>query len=154
MKRVLLTGMSATGKSTLIKELASRGYKTVDMDDAGWSKHAPDGEWVWREDRVQRLLTTEDADALFVAGCASNQGRFYARFDHIILLSAPSDVIVERLASRTTNLFGKKPGELAQVLDDLAHTEPKLRRSAHAEIDATLPVEDVVATVLRLVHEA
>ena len=33
MKRVLLTGMSGTGKSTVINELAARGYKAVDIDD-------------------------------------------------------------------------------------------------------------------------
>ena len=32
MKRILLTGMSGTGKSTLISELAARGYKAVDVD--------------------------------------------------------------------------------------------------------------------------
>jgi hypothetical protein len=40
MKRVLLTGMSGTGKSTVINELAARGYKAVDTDDHGLS------EWV------------------------------------------------------------------------------------------------------------
>ena len=55
MKRVLLTGMSGTGKSTVIRELAARGYKAVNGDD-GWSEEGPDGDWVWREDRVQRLL--------------------------------------------------------------------------------------------------
>jgi hypothetical protein len=33
MKRVLLTGMSGTGKSTVINELTARGYKAVDTDD-------------------------------------------------------------------------------------------------------------------------
>ena len=40
MKRVLLTGMSGTGKSTLIGELAARGFKAVDVDADEWS------EWV------------------------------------------------------------------------------------------------------------
>jgi predicted ATPase len=40
VKRVLLTGMSGTGKSTLIGELAARGYKAVDLDADEWS------EWV------------------------------------------------------------------------------------------------------------
>ena len=150
MKRVLLTGMAGTGKSTVILELAARGYKAVDVDEPGWSETASNGEWVWREERVQTLLSTEDADALFVSGCASNQVKFYRQFDDIVLLSAPVATIMARLAARTNNLFGKRPEELRQVLNDLEHTEPKLRRAAGHEVDATAAVDEVVATVLRL----
>jgi len=38
MKRVLLTGMSGVGKSTVIGELAARGYWAVDTDDDGLSE--------------------------------------------------------------------------------------------------------------------
>jgi predicted ATPase len=37
VKRVLITGMSGTGKSTVIKALATRGYKAVDADYNGLS---------------------------------------------------------------------------------------------------------------------
>ena len=88
MKRILLTGMSGTGKSSVIAELRKRGYQAVDMDEPGWSEYAPDGEWVWREDRVQERLSCEDGDVLFVSGCAINQGKFYPLFDNIVLLSS------------------------------------------------------------------
>lgn len=150
MKRILLTGMSGTGKSTVIAELAALGHKAVDVDDPAWSEYTPDGEWVWREDRVEELLTTDDADVLFISGCASNQVKFYGRFDEIVLLSAPADVIVERLATRTTNSFGKTPEELEQVLHDLEETEPKLRQAAGHEIETTASLEDVVAAIVGL----
>jgi dephospho-CoA kinase len=35
VKRVLITGMSGTGKSTVIAELAARGYNAADTDDGG-----------------------------------------------------------------------------------------------------------------------
>ena len=40
MRRILITGMSGTGKSSLVAELAARGYKAVDADSAEYS------EWV------------------------------------------------------------------------------------------------------------
>jgi hypothetical protein len=102
---------------------------------------------------VRDLLTKEAGDLLFVSGCASNQGQFYEFFDHVVLLSAPVEVMLERLATRTTNSFGKSPDERAKILDDLANVEPLLRRRATAEIDTSAPLDDVVATVLRLVGE-
>jgi shikimate kinase len=167
VKRVLVTGMSGTGKSTVIASLAARGYKAIDADDGEWSEWVnvagDDGpssssdpnwvwrtkDWVWREDRMQRLLTTEDAGVLFVGGCAPNQGKFYAQFDHIVLLSAPAAVLVERLATRTTNSYGKHPDELARVLGHLQTVEPRLRRVASLEVDTSAPLEQVVETILR-----
>jgi dephospho-CoA kinase len=152
MKRVLLTGMSGTGKSSVIEALVARGYRAVDTDD-GWCEPLPDGRQQWREDAIGALLASDDADLLFVAGCEQNQARFHAEFDLIILLSAPADVLLERLASRTTNPFGKAPAELSRILDDLNAIEPLLRRAAHHELCTTMPLNEVVATVLRLVGE-
>ena len=73
---------------------------------------------------------------------------------HIVLLSAPADVIVERLASRTNNSYGKQPGEVARVVGLIDTVEPLLRRAADHEIDTSVPVEEVVATVLRLVESS
>jgi dephospho-CoA kinase len=150
MKRVLLTGMSGTGKSAVVRALSARGYKAVDTDD-GWCQPAPDGRQMWRADAIKALLATEDADILFVAGCEENQVQFHPQFDHIILLSAPMETLVERLASRTSNSFGKEPEQLGRILDDLQTVEPLLRRAADHEVLTTVPLTDVVTTILRLV---
>jgi dephospho-CoA kinase len=152
VKRVLLTGMSGTGKSSVIETLAARGYKAIDTDD-GWCEPLPDGRQRWREDAIEQLLATEDADVLFVAGCEENQVRFQPRFDVIILLSAPAEALAERLASRTDNPYGKTPGELRRVFDDLRAVEPLLRQAADHEIRTTMPINDVVTEVLRLTGE-
>jgi dephospho-CoA kinase len=149
VKRVLLTGMSGTGKSSVIEALAARGHKAVDTDD-GWCEPLPDGRQRWREDAIGQLLAIEDADVLFVAGCEENQARFHPRFDVIILLSAPAEILAERLASRTGNPYGKTPGEFQRVLADLRAVEPLLREAADHEIRTTMPLSDVVTTVLRL----
>jgi dephospho-CoA kinase len=150
VKRVLLTGMSGTGKSSVVRELAARGYKAVDTDD-GWCEPLPDGRQRWREDAIQELLDTEDAEVLFVAGCEENQVAFHSQFDHIVLLSAPLETMVERLASRTGNPYGKAPEELRRVLVDVETVEPLLRRVAGHEVRTTAPLDEVVTTVLRLV---
>jgi dephospho-CoA kinase len=146
---VLLTGMSGTGKSSVIQALAARGYKAVDTDD-GWCEPLPDGRQQWREDAIAQLLETQDAEVLFVAGCEENQVRFHPRFDLIVLLSAPAEVLVSRLASRTSNPFGQSPGDLERILADLRAVEPRLRRVADHEIRTTMPLSDVVTEVLRL----
>jgi dephospho-CoA kinase len=142
--------MSGTGKSSVVRELVARGYKAVDTDD-GWCEPLPDGRQQWREDAVRDLLDTEDADVLFLAGCEENQVGFHPRFDRIILLSAPIETVLERLATRSTNPFGKAAAERQRVLDDTAAVEPLLRRVADHEVVTTAPLDEVVTTILRLV---
>jgi dephospho-CoA kinase len=153
VRRVLLTGMSGTGKSSVIRALRDRGYKAVDTDE-GWSEPLPDGRQRWREDAIQALLATEDTDVLFVAGCEENQAKFHAQFDHIVLLSAPLDTLLERLATRTTNPYGKTPEELRRFLDDVETIEPLLRRVASHEISTTMPLNDVVSRLLEAIGAA
>ena len=150
MKRVLLTGMSGTGKSSVVRELVARGYKAIDTDD-GWCERQPDGRQLWRERSMEKLLSTDDAAVLFIAGCEKNQVKFYGQFDTIILLSAPLDVMVERLTTRTSNSYGKRPEELSRVHDDAATVEPQLRSRATHEVRTTMALPAVVAEVLRLV---
>ena len=156
MKRVLLTGMSGTGKSSVIAALQARGFKTVDTDYGGWSEQVdvpasdgpPQKEWLWREDLIARLLATEDAEVLFVSGAVRNQTKFYPQFDHVVLLTAPVAVITERLAVRTNNPYGKSQAELAEVLRHKETVEPALTRGADLEIDTSVPLEEVVETIL------
>ncbi len=120
------------------------------MDEPGWSEYTPDGEWVWREDRIRDRLQCADAEALFVSGCAINQKKFYSQFDEIVLFSASANVLIERLKTRTNNTFGKHPDELAAVLDNLKTVEPLLRKDADHEINTAAPLEAVVTAVLQL----
>jgi shikimate kinase len=152
VKRVLLTGMSGTGKSSVVRELAALGYKAVDTDD-GWCEPLPDGRQQWREAAVDRLLASEDADVLFVAGCEENQRRFLPRFDHVVLLSAPLETLLHRIATRTDNPYGKSPEERRRFLEDVEAVEPLLREVATAEIRTTAPLDEVVTAVLAAVGE-
>jgi dephospho-CoA kinase len=151
MRRILVTGMSGTGKSTVLARLRRLGFEVVDTDDSGytlWSEQ--EGGYVWREDRVDELLAREFGNALYVSGTVSNQGRFYPRFDAVVLLTAPADVLLERIENRTTNPYGKTAEERELILSDLAEVEPLLRAGCTHEIDATQPVEDVVEKLVAI----
>jgi len=154
---VLVTGMSGTGKSTALTELARRGHPVVDTDYGGFSQEVPlaDGtgeQQLWREDRLDALLAdVPTGETLYIAGCVSNQGTFYARFRAVVLLSAPVEVILERISSRTTNDFGKSAAHQERILHDLAVVEPLLRAGATAEIDTNrLSIAEVVDELIAI----
>jgi dephospho-CoA kinase len=148
MSKILVTGMSGTGKSTVMQALSVRGHRVVDTDTDEWScwVRQPDGtpDWVWRVEAIADLLAGHEHGHLFVAGCKTNQGQFYPRFDHIALLSAPAEVLLARIAARTSNPYGQRPAERDQILRDLAEVEPRLRATATIEIDASVPIAQVV----------
>jgi adenylate kinase family enzyme len=148
MTRVLLTGMSGAGKSTVLAELDRRGYRVVDTDHGGWTVEIPDPEGPgidrqWREEMVDALLAEPVAGALFVSGTVSNQGRFDPRFDAIVLLTAPLKVLLARVAARQTNDYGKADTERAEIIHYVATVEPLLRAGGTAEIDTRAPVSAV-----------
>jgi len=159
MSRVLVTGMAGTGKSSALAELARRGYRVVDTDEPGWREYRTyeqpvdelhRGEFLWVENKITRLLDSDDDPSLFVAGGVRNQDKFYDRFDAVVLLSAPADVLLERVALRSTNEYGKTPLDRAEILADLAEIEPLLRQGCTHELDASRPLVDIVADLLAI----
>jgi GrpB-like predicted nucleotidyltransferase (UPF0157 family)/adenylate kinase family enzyme len=148
--RVLVTGMSGTGKSTLVALLRERGVTAVDTDD-GYVDVLDDGSQRWRVTLVRSVLETPRATPLVVAGCEENMVEVLDGFDLVVLLSAPRAVLVERLASRTTNRFGRSPDELARILDDLDVIEPRLRAIADHELVTTVPAHETADELMRLI---
>jgi dephospho-CoA kinase len=154
VRRILLTGMSGTGKSSALVKLERLGFQVVDTDDPGWTEWSDlEGGYVWREDRIGNLLQSEDGPPLYVSGTVSNQGRFYDRFDAVVLLSAPAEVLLSRIEKRTTNSYGKTPEQRELILRHLGEVEPLLRRTCTHEIDAAQPLANVVRQLVELGQE-
>jgi dephospho-CoA kinase len=148
---VFVTGMSGTGKSSALAELARRGHRVVDTDYGDWIDRG--SEPLWREGLMDELLDQPGDRTLFISGCVANQSKFYERFDAVVLLTAPADVILERVAVRETNDFGKSEAERDRILSGLETVEPLLRRGATAEIDARAPLGEVVDALERVASD-
>ena len=153
MTVVLVTGMSGAGKSAALAELERRGHRVVDTDYDGWTGGEPGAERLWDEGRMRALLDEHDEGALFISGTADNQGTFYPRFDAVVLLSAPAEVILERIDQRESNNFGKTAAERELILHHFATVEPLLRAGATAEIDTRAPLAEVVDALERIARE-
>jgi dephospho-CoA kinase len=155
VRRVLVTGMSGTGKSSALAELRLRGFETVDTDEPGWTEWSEEEDgYVWREDRIAALLASERNVPLVVSGTVSNQARFYSDFDAVVLLSAPPDVLLDRIAARATNDYGKSAEERDLILEHVAEVEPLLRATCTHELDAGRPLPEVVDDLARIASRA
>jgi dephospho-CoA kinase len=159
MSRILVTGMAGTGKSSALRELSRRGYRVVDTDEPGWREYRRydepidelhRGEFLWVEQKMTELLDSDDRQSLFVAGGVRNQAKFYDRFDAVVLLTAPADVLLGRVAGRTTNEYGKSELDRAEILADLADIEPILRAECTHELDSSRQLDEVVADLIAI----
>jgi hypothetical protein len=139
MAKVLVTGMSGTGKSTALQILSEHGHRVVDTDTDEWSHWVtlPDGssDWVWREDAIIELLANHKHGSLFVTGCKSNQGKFLPT----VRPHCPAER-TGRHPFRQDRCTKQQPvrqesGRTRPDPEHLAVIEPRLRTTATIEID-------------------
>lgn len=133
--------MSGTGKTTLLDELTRRGHHTIDTDYDGWVL----AEGTWDERRMSELLA-QHADVV-VSGTVENQGTFYDRVEHVVLLTAPLEVLIERVSRRTNNPYGRTPEQQAEIAHYVQTVEPLLRAGATLELDTRQPAAALADTI-------
>jgi shikimate kinase len=144
--RVLVTGMSGAGKTTVLNELHQRGFITVDTDYGDWEL----SNGTWDEPRMDELLARHSD--LIVSGTVDNQGRFYDRFHHVVLLSAPLEVHLQRVTDRA-NPYGRTPEQRAETAEYVRTVEPLLRQGATVELDGRQKVSELADAIEKLVRE-
>lgn len=156
--RILITGISGTGKTTTLAELQRYGYAVIDLDATGicrWknketqevTEYGPDGrdvEWLnlhgWYCDipTLQKLLSCirEDKD-VFIAGCSENIEDVAKEFDKIFVLNASDNVIRDRLNARTNNHFAKKEEEQDFIFEQSRYLMAKLKDFVEVDTNKT-----------------
>ena len=70
------------------------------------------------------------------------------------LAELPREVMLLRIATRSTNPFGKGAQERQRILEDLAAVEPLLRATSTVEIVTTIPMTKVVDAIESVTRRA
>ena len=151
---VYITGMSGTGKSSLIEYVVARGYAGIDTDYGDWKIYsAATEEWILDAAKLLPVLRHPNNAVLFIAGCCSNQKEFYQFFDCIILLSGSIETILDRVAKRKSNNYGKTEAERNEIIANFQNIEPLLRRHADYELDAdTMSIQQMGDKIIAVIE--
>lgn len=110
-RRILITGASGAGSTTLGQALAARfGYVFLDADDYFWESTNP--PYQKKQRKEERLRLVEDATSrspnFILSGSVVGWGRsFEDCFDLIVYLYIPSPLRLARLQEREINRFGR-----------------------------------------------
>lgn len=162
--KIYVTGVSGTGKSTLVRELSLRGVVAIDLDEGfcHWRKRE-DGERVsWEPGRddawydahgwICEIANLKEAlkehDTVVVVGLSSNQDEYWKLFDKVFVLTASPDTIIHRLNTRVDNEYGKHPREQERLLSWHKDFEKEMVEKGALAIDGERPVGQVADDIL------
>jgi thymidylate kinase len=181
MALILVDGCSGSGKSTVLSELRARGYQAYGTDedsfalwhdkttgrfeeldqeaytsaelrDLAFYEHY---EWALVRERVAGLSAAATGQLVFLCG----GGRLFdcwELFSAVLVLSAPLEVVLARIDTRSNNNFGRSALERDWVVDRHTLIEQRYRAAGATFIDSTAPpervVDDVVASARRVVR--
>src|SRR5439155_16188338 len=91
----------------------------------GW---LADFGWRISRERVVELATSARDDVAFLCGSVENEVEVWDLFDRVACLVIDDDTLRHRLATRTTNAFGKLPEQLAAAVAWNRDMETQYRR--------------------------
>lgn len=177
MPLIYVTGPTAAGKSTVRNELVRRGYEANDEDEDGLASWYdaqtgrpvayPDaaerpqdwlasGRYVYElsRERVERLAERAEQQVIFLCAIARNDLELAHLFSRIVCLTLAEATLRYRVATRTTNEFGKAPDELALVLRNREPAQEWYRSFGAIMVDADRPLDVVVDEIVAIGESA
>lgn len=179
MSLYYITGVSGTGKSSVMEELRSRGYAAYGVDedcfgmwirhDNGTAEAFPENDpnfsiyswyaehaWVLNIEKVAGLSkkVKSDTQPTFLCGNADTENCPWRLFQQVFALHIDEDTLRERIQTRTNNDFGKHPDEMNDILLWHKRSEAYFKRNGAVDIDATQPVEKVSDQILAKIKKS
>lgn len=157
VRNYLVEGVSCSGKTSVATELERRGHHVVHGDrELAYQGDPVTGaplpghrheHHVWDVVRVRSIVADRTAPVTFFCGGSRNHAAFVDLFDEVFVLEVDRPTLLDRLHRRPDDEWGARPEERALVLRAHASREDLPEGVA---VDATRPVDEVVADVERL----
>ena len=166
---IYVTGVSGTGKSAVCTELVARRYDARDADYGigGWFGIA-DGvevprpsvenyrtpewyavhQWGYSVERAAQFASEVSDGVGFLCGSGANENEIWRLIDKPFYLDVDEATLRERLATRTSNDFGKTEYELQNILQWHRNMAANARRFGIERLDASRPVEEIADELL------
>ena len=166
MRLVWCTGLPGAGKSTLCRLLADAPVFAQDADEdgfsrrrwrrgrgAGWVPDAVELDWTrqqWALD-LERVAALRDLpyEVGVVFGIVGNEREARHLFDAVVFLDVPPATLAHRLRTRAGNDYGKRRGEL----DDVLRWAQGARRLHERHGDVVIPNDGLPERALELLLE-
>ena len=171
MALFLITGTAGTGKSQVCRVLKERGYEALDTDDDGLARwqhnqtgyihpkssvkpHQRTAEFLaehsWNVPRqhVEELGRKATDKAIFLCGSLANEAELRDLFAIVFALYVDDKTLKHRLATRTTNDWGKQPQELQLTLEHHHRIYAEHEQRGDVIVDATRSLDEEVDFIL------
>ena len=132
MPKVLVTGTPGSGKSTITRAIAERGFRAYDLDDfpdlirlevkgTGEPAKWPEGEvdwnyYAWNIQRKPFLRMLDGQEDLYIGVSATNLAEFYLYFDKIFALVVDDGLLSRRLRERDAHEFGQTEADIRRFI--------------------------------------
>lgn len=172
MRKIYVTGISGTGKTTVSKELFCRGIRAISIDDIPglcvWrnkisntvvdydadlnEKFIDSHDWICDIEKLQALIDKSDTDVV-VLGLASNQREFVEMFDLILLLQCPPKLFIERIMQRNDNDFGKDESAQKVILSWYEDFERNMLDQGAVSIDVSKSLPEVTDEIEKYLNK-
>ena len=172
MKKIFITGMSGTGKSTLALELKKRGFPVFDMDNMGancnWTNietgelsdytHGVGKKWLYAHnwncdlEKIKKaVMSCKDTDVVIVVGIIGNQRKLMSFFDQVFLLRLDNKTLKHRLTTRTTNDFASNEKDQEFIFEIKDKFEQEMIDLGATLLDGNLPTATIANQIIDLV---
>lgn len=167
-KKILVTGVSGTGKTTVCRELENSDIKTIEVDETPrlsyWvnkktkeklikkadfsEKFLSEYEWICDVELLPKLVDEIVGEPVVICGNAENILELIDFCDVTLLLHCCPETFLSRVAARDDNEYGQTEDARNFILSYYEDDNQKCLDAGAIAINAEQPIEKVVEDVM------